>query len=145
MAYYFYTIQRVDALRRQVEALGLEVPEGFYRLPLPALQKFCNGCGPERWNKHIRKISTAALSRYEAAFFVHDVCYELMKDRSGADKMLLRNMKLIFRRDFGPFWWLTKTGWIERVGAIPFVYGMVAFGGEKAYEEAQEGDPNVHL
>lgn len=145
MKKHFYTIQKVNALKRQVEALGLEVPDGYWRISLTQLQRICNGCGPERWSELMRKISTAALSRYEAAFFVHDVCYELMKDRNEADKMLLRNMKHIFRRDFGTFWWLKKTAWIERFTIIPLIYGAVALGGDEAHEEAQEGDPNVHL
>lgn len=134
----FYTIQRVNALRRQVEYYGLEVPLEFWRLSLPKLQKYCNGCGPESWSNGKRKALTAALSRYEAAFFVHDVCYELMADRDEADRMLLRNMLIIFRRDFGFFWWLKKTGWAERIGIIPVVYALVAFGGNDAYTEAQK-------
>lgn len=136
----FYTIQRIEALRRTVEFYGLEVPEGFWRLSLVKLQAYCNGCGPERWSAMKRRALTAALSRYEAAFFVHDICYELMTDRDEADKMLLRNMRAIFHRDFGFFWWLKKTGWAERIGIIPVVYGLVAWGGDDAHAEAQEGD-----
>ena len=134
----FYTVQRIDALRRMVEFYGLEVPDEFWSLSLIKLQKICNGCGPASWSSGKRKALTAALSRYEAAFFVHDVCYELMKDRTEADRMLLRNMRTIFRRDFGFFWWLTKTGWAERIGIIPVVYALVAFGGDNAYVEAQK-------
>jgi hypothetical protein len=61
-----------------------------------------------------------------------------MSDRTEADRMLLRNMRAIFRRDFGFFWWLTKTGWAERIGIIPVVYGLVAWGGDDAYAEAQK-------
>jgi hypothetical protein len=136
----FYTIQRIEALRRTVEFYGLEVPEGFWRLSLVKLQDYCNGCGPEHWSAMKRRALTAALSRYEAAFFVHDVCYELMADRDEADNMLLRNMLIIFHRDFGFFWWLKKTGWAERIGIIPVVYGLVAWRGDDAYTEAQEGD-----
>jgi hypothetical protein len=136
----FYTVQRIDALRRQVEYYGLEVPLEFWSLSLPKLQKYCNGCGAENWSYLKRKALTVALSRYETAFFVHDVCYELMADRAEADKMLLRNMLIIFRRDFGIFWWLKKTGWAERLGIIPVVYGLVALGGEDAHAEAQKGD-----
>jgi hypothetical protein len=134
----FYTVQRVDALRRQVEYYGLEVPLEFWSLSLPKLQKYCNGCGAENWSYLKRKALTIALSRYEAAFFVHDVCYELMADRTEADKILYRNMLIIFRRDFGIFWWLKKTGWAERIGIIPVVYGLVALGGDEAYTEAQK-------
>jgi hypothetical protein len=63
-----------------------------------------------------------------------------MADREEADKMLLRNMLIIFRRDFGMFWWLKKTGWAERIGIIPVVYGLVALGGEDAHAEAQKED-----
>jgi hypothetical protein len=121
-----------------VEYYGLEVPEEYWGLSLFKLQSYCNGCGPERWSVGKRKALTAALSRYEVAFFVHDICYGLMKDRDEADKMLLRNMKIIFRRDFGMFWWLTKTGWAERIGIIPVVYGLVALGGDDAHAEAQK-------
>lgn len=134
----FYTVQRIDALRRMVEFYGLEVPDGFWGLSLIRLQKYCNGCGPERWSVGKRKALTAALSRYEAAFFVHDVCYNLMADRDEADEMLLRNMLIIFHRDFGFFWWLKKTGWAERIGIIPVIYATVAFGGDDAYTEAQK-------
>lgn len=137
---HFYSIQRVDALRRQVECYGLEVPIEFWSLSLPKLQKFCNGCGTDRFPVIVRKALTAWLSRYEAAFFIHDVCYELMKDRAEADRMLMRNMLIIFRRDFGMFWWLTKSGWAERIGIIPVVYGLVALGGEEAHTEAQKDD-----
>jgi hypothetical protein len=136
----FYTIQRIDALRRTVEFYGLEVPDEFWRLSLTKLQKYCNGCGPERWSEIKRKALTAALSRYEAAFFIHDVCYEIMSDREEADRMLLRNMKHIFRRDFGTFWRLKKTGWLERCTIIPAVYGAVALAGDDAYAEAQKED-----
>jgi hypothetical protein len=135
----FYTVQKINALRRQVEALGLEVPEGYWRISLTQLQRICNGCGPERWSDIKRKALTIALARYEAAFFVHDICYEFMKDRDEADQMLLRNMKHIFRRDFGTFWWLKKTAWIERFTIIPLIYGAVALGGDEAHEEAQKG------
>ena len=138
MSEYFYTIQRANAIRSQVDALGLDTPDGFWRLSLPQLQKWCNGAGPERWSEIKRKALTIALSRYEAAFFVHDVCYELMADRTEADKMLYRNMLIIFRRDFGMFWWLKKTGWAERIGIIPVVYGLVALGGDEAHAEAQK-------
>lgn len=136
----FYTIQRIDALRRQVEYYGLEVPLEFWSLSLPKLQKYCNGAGPERWSEIKRKALTIALSRYEVAFFVHDVCYELMGDRQAADDMLLRNMKMIFRRDFGTFWWLKKTAWAERLTVIPAVYAAVALGGDEAHQEAQKND-----
>ncbi|MBE6355798.1 MAG: hypothetical protein E7058_01640 [Lentisphaerae bacterium] len=138
---HFYTMQRIDALRKTVEFYGLEVPLEFWNLSLPKLQKYCNGCGAENWSVIKRQALTAALSRYEAAFFVHDICYELMTDRAEADKMLLRNMRAIFRRDFGLFWWLTKRGWAERIGIIPVVYGLVAWGGEDAYQAARkDGD-----
>jgi hypothetical protein len=134
---HFYTAQKIDALRRTVEFYGLEVPDGFWRLTLPELQRICNGCGPESWSIGKRKALTAALSRYEAAFFVHDICYELMADREEADKMMLRNMRTIFRRDFGMFWWLKKTGWAER-SVIGVTYALVALGGDDAHAEAQQ-------
>ena len=137
---YFYTISQIDALRRQVEAYGLEVPDGFWRLSIRQLQVFCNGAGPERWSELKRKALTAALSRYETAFMVHDVCYEIGITQKDADAMMLRNMRKIFRRDYGFFWWLSKAAWLERLTVIPVVYAAVRFGGEDAYTEAQKGD-----
>lgn len=134
----FYTIEEVSAIRRQVEALGLETPEGFWRLSLKTLQRYCNGCGADAMPEYQRRVLTAALSMYEAAFFVHDVCYELMTDRAEADKMLLRNMRKIVKYHFGTFWFLKRSAWIERLAVIPPVYGIVALAGGKAHSEAQK-------
>ena len=136
---FFYNLEQIHALRGQVEFYGLEVPEGFWRLNLKQLRAWCNGCGPERWSEIKRKALTAALARYEAAFMVHDVAYSLGKSQERADKMLLRNMRKIFRRDYGFFWWLSKAGWLERITVIPAVYAAVRFGGEDAFTEAQKG------
>ena len=134
----FYTIRKVHAIRRQVDALGLETPDEFWRLSLPKLQQYCNGCGAESMPEYQRKVLTIALAMYEAAFFVHDAAYELMEDREAADQMLLRNMRKIVRYHFGTFWWLKRKAWIERLTIIPLVYGIVALAGGKAHEEAQK-------
>lgn len=135
-----YKISEIDRIKRIVEYYDLEVPSGFYALSLRKLQKICNGCGPEVWSEVKRKALTAALKRYEAAFLVHDVCYEIMEDRAEADAMLKRNMVKILKRDFGFFWWLSRRGRAERFVIIPAVYIAVVFGGEDAYTEAQKGD-----
>ena len=127
---YFYTLEQIHALRGLAEFYALEVPEGFWRLNLKQLRAWCNGCGPERWSEIKRKALTAALARYEAAFLVHDVAYSLGKSQKRADRQLLRNMRKIFRRDYGFFWWLSKAGWLERITVIPAVYAAVRFGGE---------------
>jgi hypothetical protein len=136
---YFYSAEQIYALRNVVEFYGLEVPKGFWKLSLKQLQAWCNGCGPERWNDVKRRALTSALSRYEAAFMLHDVAYSLGLSQRDADLMLLRNMRRIFRRDYGFFWWLNKAAWIERITIIPTVYAAVRFGGDDAYNEAQKG------
>ena len=135
---FFYTLEQIHALRGQVEIYCLEVPAGFWRLKLKQLQVWCNGAGPERWSEIKRKALTAALCRYEAAFMLHDAAYSLGMLQEDADKQLLHNMRKIFRKDYGFFWWISKAGWLERFTVIPAVYAAVRFGGDDAYEEAQK-------
>ncbi len=134
---YFYTLEEIDRLRKQVEALGLEVPDGFRQMSPLQLQQECNGCGAESMPEKQRRVLTAALAMYEAAFFVHDAAYALI-GKGEADDMMYRNMVKIVRYNFGTFWWLKKSALIERFTIIPAVYGIVAVGGDDAYEAAQK-------
>ena len=124
----------------QVERYGLEIPDGYYQLNLRQIQRYANGCGSEAMSEIKRKALTAALKMYEAAFFIHDICYEIMSDKEKADYMMKKNMITIMKHDFGTFWFLTKKGLVERFFVIPSVYATVVLCGGRAYQEAKEND-----
>lgn len=139
---YFYSFPELRQLQIQTERYGLDVPDGYYGLTLTQIREYANGCGSEAMSEIKRKALTSALKMYEPAFFIHDICYELMENREDADDMMRRNMITIMKHDFGTFWFLSKKGLVERFIVIPSVYTAVALCGGTAHDAAQETDDN---
>ena len=135
---YFYSIEQIAALRQQVEALALDVPDGFYSLTLRKLQKFCNGCGAEYFPAIVRDALSAYSERYAPAFMAHDTDYEFGTDRATADRRMLKNMWKIFRHHFGFWWFANKSAILELFLIIIPAYLAVRIGGGKAHAEAQQ-------
>lgn len=135
---YFYTIEQIAAIRRQVEAYGLEVPDGFYGIGLRKLQKFFNGCGAEYFPRIVRSGLSAYTDRYAPDFMVHDVDYEIGTDKAVADRRMLKNMWRVFRHHFGFWWFVNKSALFELFLIIVPSYIAVRLGGNKAYDDSRK-------
>ena len=100
----------------------------FWRSSCHLLSKVCNGCGPDCISKSSRAHLTGMLSRYAAAYAIHDVDYE------SADRRMRKNMIKIWRKDFGFWRWFSFAGIFNRVVVIPSVYSAVRQFGESAWK-----------
>ena len=134
----FYTAKQINELRTSCQHYKLDAPMEFWTKTADELKLACNGAGPDRWSEIKRRALTGALKQYEPAFAIHDVEYEYhIGNQKIADKRLLRNMRRIWRKDFGMFRWLSLPALIERFKVIPFVYAAVALAGGQAWKEAK--------
>lgn len=107
----------------------------FWRSSCHLLSKVCNGCGPDCLSKSSRAHLTGMLSRYAAAYAIHDVDYESHElSRKSADRRMRKNMIKIWRKDFGFWRWFSFAGIFNRVVVIPSVYSAVRQFGESAWK-----------
>lgn len=132
----FYSIEEMENLRNLASYYELDGVETLYAVPLSYLCRVCNGAGVECWSDIKRKALTFALRRYETAVLIHDVDYSTQIGRHTADMRLLRNMRKIWKKDFGIFRWFRPSARIERRVIIPAVFAAVAIAGGSAYEAA---------
>jgi hypothetical protein len=131
-----YTLEEIAALRREIEARGLEVHELWGMLTDEDLQQWCNGCGPQNAPEIVRRGLTGMLQRYRTAFVVHDIDY-MFAAKEEADSRMKRNMLTIWAQDFGFWRYLSKPGLLNRIVVIPVTYQAVSICGKEAYLEAQ--------
>lgn len=137
-----YTLEEIAALRQEIIARKLDTPELWGALTNEDLQKWCNGCGPERFPEFVRFGLSHLLGRYAAAFAIHDIDY-MFAGKRDADSRMRSNMLKIWRKDFGIWRYLSKPGLLNRLIVIPLVWAMVSTAGDSAYREAQkEGGGN---
>lgn len=134
---YFYTAEEMADLQIAAKFYKLDA-KVFLTMPPEFLIKVCNGIGAERFSDLKRKAMTLALKRYEACAAIHDLDYFLQVGQKKADKRLLKNMKKVWKKDFGILRFFRPTARIEKRVVIPAVFAAVALCGDKAYTEAGE-------
>lgn len=134
----FYTSKQINELRTASQFYKLSAPAEFWTKTAMELKTVCNGCGPERWDIDKRKALTTVFSPYEACFAIHDVRfgYQIGTVKQ-ANKELLKNLRKVWRKNFGFWRWLSPIAWIERFRVIPLIYAAVTAGGNRAWEEAK--------
>lgn len=135
----FYTEKKINELRLEAQFYKLKAPKTFWAKSALELKYICNGCGPERWDVDKRKALTTVFAPYEACFAIHDVrfSYQIGTVKQ-ANKELLKNLRKVWRKNFGFWRWLSPIAWIERFRVIPFIYAAVTAGGNRAWQEACE-------
>jgi hypothetical protein len=132
-----YSLEEIAAMRQEIIARGLELPDMWCLLTDDDLAQWCNGCGPEKAPEIVRKGLTTCLYRYRVVFMIHDIDY-MFSTKEEADARMRRNMLKIWKQDFGIWRYLSKPGLFNRFIVIPAVYSAVRFGGGNAYLKAQK-------
>ena len=133
-----YNKYQIRKLRITAVHYNLVASDTFWNDTEDLLVHICNGCGPECMSKAGRSHLTNLLSRYSAAYAIHDVDYEEhMISRKDADKRMRRNMIRIWRRDFGFWRWLSLAGIFNRVVVISSSYSAVRQFGEQAWKSTK--------
>lgn len=132
-----YSRDDIIDIRKSASHYKLDAPSQFWWADEDRLVSICNGCGPDKWGLDARVFATNVLSRYAAAFAIHDVQYVCQSGtREDADTTLKNNMIKIWKKDFGVWRWISIGGRFARRIVIPGVYLAVATKGDAAWEAA---------
>ena len=70
--YYFASMERIEGLRKQICAAGLNAPETFFMASHDDLRACYNGVGPDRWSSRFRGFVTKLLDWFEPEALIHD-------------------------------------------------------------------------
>lgn len=140
-----FTIDEITRLRSEIHFYQLQAPYRLQEMTDTELQQVCNGVGPDRYPKWVRKALNALAGPYTVISVPHDVRYHYhIGTQETADSEFYSNGLKIHKHRWGWRRWISPAAWREKA-LIKAAYIALYNFGDAAWEKKEEKEKSADV
>lgn len=138
-----FTIEEIKQLRDEIHFYQLQAPYKLQAMTDEDLQRVCNGMGPSRYPKWVRKALNALAGCYAVISMPHDIRYEYhIGTQEAADIEFYLNGLKIHKYRWGWRRWISPAAWKEKALIKAAYLALYNFGDAAWTKEDKEAAVN---